>query len=547
MARRAICTLAPALVIGFVLETPDSASALVSEAARAAHATIQSYDGPATCVECHVNEALDAFHSVHYQQTGPTPNVTNIDGNAGERGNGFIGFNSYCGTHVTSSRATCSGCHSGNGQFPSPEPSAAQLANIDCLMCHQDAYRRTAAPPYELVEVPLPDGGTFTIRVPVEDENGFHYMPDEASMMISILEAARTVHKPTRTSCLRCHAGAAGRNGGKRGDLSSVTANPPLTSDVHMSPHGANLSCVNCHYAGNHRVRGRGLDLRPNDSPEQLTCAGCHGERPHGDYSPRKSKSRDLHASRVACQSCHIPRFAKDVPTELARDWLSPTFNPLACSGQGGWAPEDTLGSNLIPSYGWFDGTSEVYVLGQVPAQNADGEYALAVPHGGVSSPGAKIYPMKEHRGNAARHDATGQLIPHSTFTFFTTASFSQAVEVGQQVSGLTGPYSIVTTHEFQTINHGVERKKNALRCGDCHSGAGGGGGPARMNLRANLGYGLKGPSSQVCSQCHSAFPSKGFKETHAKHVTDKRIDCSMCHTFSRPERGLRAGIVRRD
>jgi len=40
----------------------------------------------------------------------------------------------------------------------------------------------------------------------------------------------------------------------------------------------------------------------------------------------RESQVRDLHASRVACQSCHIPRFAKDVPTELARDWQSPVL-----------------------------------------------------------------------------------------------------------------------------------------------------------------------------------------------------------------------------
>jgi hypothetical protein len=543
--RRAIVAPPPVVAVSIWLAAVGAAAASVSDAARAAHATIQRYDGPATCVACHLSEALEVFGSVHYQQTGPTPNVTNIEGNAGERGDGFIGYNSYCGTHVTSSRATCAGCHVGNGQFPSREPTPAQLANIDCMMCHQDAYRRTAAPPYEFVEVPLPDGGTLRIRVPVEDANGFHYMPDEANMTISILEAARTVHQPTRASCLRCHAGAAGRDGAKRGDLSSVTANPPITSDVHMSPHGGDLSCANCHYAGNHRVRGRGLDLRPNDSPDRLTCARCHGERPHGDYHARNAESRDLHASRVACQSCHIPRFAKDVPTEVERNWLNPTFSQLACGGQGGWAPEETLASNLIPSYGWFDGTSEVYVLGQVPKLNADGEYALAVPHGGVSSPGAKLYPMKEHRSNAARHDATGQLIPHSTFTSFTTGSFGQAVEVGQQLSGLTGPYSIVATHEFQTINHGVERAENALRCGDCHSVRGFDGGPARMNLRADLGYGLKGSSAQVCSQCHRAFPSKGFKETHAKHVADKRIDCSMCHNFSRPERRLRIGVVR--
>ena len=58
------------------------------------------------------------------------------------------------------------------------------------------------------------------------------------------------------------------------------------------------------------------------------------------------------------------------------------------------------------------------------------------------------------------------------------------------------------------------------------------------MDLRT-VGYVLKGPQSQVCSQCHCEKPPKPFYDMHNKHVTDKKYDCSWCHTFSRPERGL--------
>ena len=537
-------TAAVALLLASAIDTVPQVPG-ISEEGRRAHRGIASYDGPSTCVRCHNTQAVEVFGSVHYQQTGPTPNVTNVDGNAGERGDGAVGYNSYCGTHVTSTRATCAGCHVGNGRYPTRVMSTEQLNNIDCMMCHQQVYRRRAAPPYQTVEMPAPGGGTRTIQVPVEDETGFSYMPDAAAMPVSVLEAARTVHRTTRAACLRCHANAAGADGAKRGDLSSVSANPPRSSDVHLSPEGANLACARCHSAGHHRVMGRGLDLRPNDSPERLECSRCHGARPHGDYDALKSESRDVHALRVACQTCHIPRFAKDKPTEMARDWREPEFSPGACSGQGGWAPSLALASNVVPSYQWFDGTSRVYVLGQVPVANREGEYALAAPNGSVRSPGAKIYPMKEHRSVAARHDATGQLIPHSTYAYFTTASFELAVAEGQRQSGLEGPYTIVPTHEFQTINHGVEPEENALRCSECHGEAGFSGGPARMDLQRDLGYELKGPPSVVCAQCHQARSSKGFRDNHAKHVADKRIDCSMCHAFSRPERGLRVGIVR--
>ena len=500
------------------------------------HESITSYDGPSTCVACHRDEAEDMHGSVHYQMSGPTPKVTNINGTSGKNDGAF---NTYCGTIETSRWATCAGCHAGYGQRPQPDPTTDQLNNIDCLMCHQDDYARTAAGPYEFVAALDANHQPRTIRVPIEDENGFFFMPDETKMGITPLEAARTVHATTRTTCLRCHAGASGSDGGKRGDISSVTANPPLSSDVHMSAQGEDFTCAVCHDAGNHLVNGRGLDLRPNDVAERFSCENCHTDRPHGDYDPRRGDRRDVHAARVACQSCHIPTFAKDISTEMERDWFNPFYSPSACGGQGGWKPEEIRESNVIPTYEWFDGTSEVYNLGQVPTQNADGEYALGVPLGDVTSAGAKLYPMKEHRSISALHDATGQLVPHSTFTFFTTGDYNLAVQEGMTQAGMTGSYTIVPVHTFQTINHGVETAQNALECGDCHDERDYNGGPARMDLQADLGYELKGPTNQVCTQCHGNESSEGFKETHQKHVREEQYDCSFCHTFSRPERGL--------
>ena len=36
-----------------------------------------------------------------------------------------------------------------------------------------------------------------------------------------------------------------------------------------------------------------------------------------------------------------------------------------------------------------------------------------------------------------------------------------------------------------------------------------------------------------------------GFNDVHNKHVESENIDCSMCHAFTRPERGLSIGITR--
>lgn len=511
------------------------AQAVSAEAAKA-HAEIAEYTGPEICVACHEQQAQEMHGSTHYQQTGMTPNVTNILGTAGK---GEGAFNTYCGSIRTSPFFTCAGCHVGNGLPPAPEMSSEQLNNIDCLMCHQDDYARIGAPPYEDVVVTGSDGQPTTISIPVEES--FRFMPDESKMGISILEAARTVHPTTRKTCLRCHAGASGSDGGKRGDISSVTISPPRSSDIHMSPRGENIICSDCHNAGDHRVLGRGLDLRPNDHADALTCAKCHTDTPHDGSGGFASLNQ--HATRVACQTCHIPSFAKDISTELERDWTVPHFSTKACGGRGGWLPEEVRDSNVIPTYRWFDGTSEVYVLDQIPNENADGEKAFGVPNGDVASAGAMIYPMKEHRSISAQHDASGRMIPHSTFSFFTTSDFDIAVKEGMAREGMEGSYSLVNVHTYQTINHGVEDDSNALECGDCHMSYDNRG-TVRMDLQGELGYELKASSDQLCTDCHEKKESKGFEAIHNKHVHDKRVDCSACHNFTRPERGLIADVA---
>jgi len=566
------------------------------------HASITAYDGPRTCIQCHEEEALEMLGTVHYQWTGTTPYVTNIEGLAGK---GDMGLNTYCGTVVTSRRLACWSCHVGNGKTPTGELVMEQINNIDCLMCHSQMYKRKPVAPYSTADINLdryvnvedlaifsqewlnsgcgpifgcnytdvfnsgridlldfqilamewltctdPAGSclfqwteTFTYldyqglshtwTLPIEDENGdFQYGPDEAAMAIDIVQVAQTVHLPTRETCLRCHAYAAGTDCGKRGDLGTASVSPPVEVDIHMSEQGQNFSCQRCHNSVEHKILGRGLDIRPSERMEIMTClsSGCHLSAPH-------SNTRlDTHTSRVACQTCHIPTFAKLNSTEVERNWTNPNWAQGLFSGQGGYKPEEIRGMLLIPSYHWYDGTSRVYILGEVATMNANGQYEFGVPNGDIASPGAKIHPMKEHISNSALHDATGTIIPHSTSEYFFTGDFNRAVEKGMDLTGMSGSWTLVDVHTFQTINHGVEPTYNALDCGQCHDSYSGG--PVRMSLES-LGYTLKGTVSFVCTQCHDPEEMKPFDSIHNKHVKDKKFDCSWCHVFSRPERNL--------
>ncbi|MCG7906934.1 MAG: PKD domain-containing protein [Candidatus Thiodiazotropha taylori] len=552
-----------------------------------AHASIVIYEGPSTCISCHEDEAVAMHGSVHYQQSGDTINLTNdvtpfsSSGlpRAGERGDGAIGINTYCGSHLNSPRFTCAGCHVGNGRFPNSElpldetERQAELSNIDCLMCHQDTYKRFPSgdfEPLEIVEMGTdgkPDPSlppivrTGSQGIPVVDPVtlDFEFEPADANstlvdlggspMMQDRVSAAQSVHATTRKSCLNCHAKAGGGDGTKRGDLSSALIDPAPSIDIHMSSSGENLSCADCHDAGGHRVKGRGLDLRPNDVPEHFTCESCH-DQPHGDYSNRNGGSRDKHATRVACQTCHIPTYAKGVPTETNRDWEDPHFSAAACNGRGGWLPREDKALNLTPTYHWFDGTSQVYVLGEDLAdypvtvlEDGSDAITLGLPNGWVNKQNAKIYPMKEHTSKSAVHDASNSLIAHSTFEFFRTGSFDTAVQHALEQTGRSGDsYSVKKVHTFQTLNHGVEASSAALECGACHASLSGG--PLRMDLANDLGYGMKGKEAEVCTQCHENKGSMSFSKIHEKHVKDKGYDCSTCHEFSRPERGLNTNIA---
>jgi hypothetical protein len=143
-----------------------------------------------------------------------------------------------------------------------------------------------------------------------------------------------------------------------------------------------------------------------------------------------------------------------------------------------------------------------------------------------------KLYPIKVHTAYQPRHNASGRIVQYDVLWNFMTGKYQEAAARGVQFMGLTGSTTWVKTRAEQLITHGVEPKENALACASCHNGG------SQMNL-TTLGYTLKSPASQVCTQCHGQEAMKPFYDLHNKHVDSERKDCSWCHTFSRPERGL--------
>jgi hypothetical protein len=465
------------------------------------------WTGSETCLQCHTTQAHEVHASVMYQWEGATPDMT-----SGPEKQGKISgaINSYC-VNILGNWDVCGNCHVGLGQPPTPDATPEQLANIDCMVCHQEAYRRKKV-----------DGA---------------FVPDENAMTISMDEAARTVHPPGRYNCLQCHAKAGGGDAVKRGDLTlAQVSTTDRNFDVHMATTGANMRCQECHTFTDHKVAGKGSDLRPTDSADSLECSDCHSnmitnDGHEGDYIER-------HITRVACQTCHIPIYAKDASdspsseaTETHRTWLAthstaPPFHPVLSTD-----------NDLIPEYRFWNRKSSNYLLHDVATIDpATGRYPTSRPLGDVADDHAKLYAFKYKTAEQPFAHDQSKLIALDTSVFFATGDPIAATEQGLMNMGLseTEPYSWVETDTFQMLNHQVSTGNAALECNDCH------GSTQRMDLQGELGYALKGPQSQVCYQCHGSKEDKSFTELHNKHVKDKHYDCSWCHSFSRPERRLR-------
>jgi RNase P subunit RPR2 len=428
--------------------------------------------------------------------------------------------NTYC-TAPEPADFACRSCHVSTGgvtNLTAPEKT-------DCLVCHNDTYKRALGPTTP-VTVTDWQGTTKTYGFPVKVNGEYQFQPryDLMPAGTTMLSLAQNVKVPSRLTCLNCHAKAGGGDGVKRGDLAMENANSTSASlDVHMDADGANLTCQSCHVPQNHLIPGKGIDLRISEGGT-VTCQQCHTLAPHADAK------LNTHAGRVACQTCHIPRFAKAaVGTEMSRDWTKPHWNPAGCNGQGAWIGEEVKGYNVVPTYQFWNGQSDIYNYGEsILPEN--GVYDMAKALGSIQD--GKLYPMKIHTSYQPLHNATNRMVQYDVLWQFLTGKYQEAASRGVTFMGLSGPYSWVTTSADQLITHGVEPKANALQCATCHDSNN------QMNLQA-LGYTLKGPSSVVCAQCHVAKNPRDYVRQHAGHVDQRRYDCSWCHAFSRPERGL--------
>jgi octaheme c-type cytochrome (tetrathionate reductase family) len=401
-------------------------------------------DVTTACLSCHTERGTEVMASSHW-------NWSRREYIAG-RGIQSLGkknvLNTFC-IGVTSNLTGCDSCHAGYGlvdatfDFRNPR-------NVDCLACHDtsNTYVRTA-------------GG----------------LPGPA---VDLRKVAQSAGRPTRTTCGTCHFFGGGGNNVKHGDLEQALFEPSRDLDVHMASDGANLQCVDCHDAENHRLRGKLYSISSMNR-NRATCEQCHTSLPH---------ERDLlneHTVKVACQTCHIPAFARANATKMVWDWSTAgrlrngqPFEEKDAAGNITYASIKgtfTWQTDVVPDYTWFNGTADHYLLGDRVADESP--LALNRLHGRYADPDAKIVPVKTHRAKQIFDPANRILIQPKLYAvakgegaFWRDFDWNRAADAGMREVGLpySGTYSFIETRMTWPVNHMVAPKERALGCDQCHT-----------------------------------------------------------------------------
>ncbi len=391
------------------------------------------YEVTAACLQCHPGAGQEIMASAHWTWAGPTPDLVSIVDLVTPVNPGNVGkvnlVNNFC-VGVPSNEKRCDQCHAGYGGDPDasrPQKSARAytlddssipLANrVDCLVCHADPARYTKNPK---------DFG-------------------RPNPTVDLAAVVQGIVLPTRANCGACHFYAGGGDNVKL--MGSGLKNPAETTDVHM---GRGMTCSDCHASSGHGFAGSGVHVPTHTA--RVSCSDCHGSTPHVATVQTYGSWLDHHVAKLACQTCHIPRFSKTQFAKMDWDWSTAGDNKT-CAGTPGTCtngvvttkvnedgvPDATSTTsvtsydyikgnfvwkkNIIPAYRWSNGKSshvrtsdkgDLGTLGTTP----DDANRLTLGEPAGSPADGKIMPFKLMRGRQAMYvdGANGFVINPNVF-----------------------------------------------------------------------------------------------------------------------------------
>jgi len=426
------------------------------------------------CLGCHTEASKQIHQTQHWKWEYVNPSTGQTLGKRHV-------INNFC-TSVSSNYKACASCHIGYGLKDEGFDFASE-ENVDCLVCHDSTgkYKKPAG---------------FSGN-PVTKDTEFPPGSGKIVRGIDLQNIALKVGKTRRETCGTCHFYGGGGDGVKHGDLDSSLDHPDKALDVHMDADGNNFTCVTCHKTEGHQVPGSryaptamdkdGAHLRGKaDSTNPATCQACHGQTPH----TQSAKLND-HTDKVACQTCHIPAFARgDMPTKMSWDWSTAgkrdaKGKPLVITNDDGHViyngikGDFVLEENVKPEYRWFNGTVKYTLLGD-EVDKARQPLAINTFEGSPDDGKSMIWPVKVFRGKQPFDPINKTLVVthlagEDDTAYWKNMDWDKAIAAGMAAAGkpYSGKFDFIETVAMWPITHMVAPKEKALACSECHAKGG--------------------------------------------------------------------------
>ena len=412
-------------------------------------------DVTAACLGCHNGRDEEIMATAHWKWE----RTTTIPG----RGEVTIGkkniVNNFC-TGVTGNNGSCMRCHIGLA-WEDETFDFADNKNIDCLVCHDntDSYFKQK--------------GHYGWPATEETANKEYQVPDYPYV-------AQNVGLPNKNNCGVCHFYGGGGNNVKHGDLEQAIVGCKRDVDVHMTIEGKDMACIDCHKTEKHNITGKLYSVSAANV-NRATCEQCHTNKPHND------NLLDEHYTKVACQTCHIPEYAKVNATKLWWDYtsagrLTDDGHPIAENDADGNHNYMSIKGNFVwdshvkPEYTWFNGTADHFLyedtIKEIPVK-------INELFGNYTDSASKIWPVKIHRGRQPFDVNYKTIISLKLWApekgqgaFWKDFDFDKAATIGMELANrpYSGEYEFVETEAYWPINHMVSPKEQTLACTECHS-----------------------------------------------------------------------------
>lgn len=459
-------------------------SANLAYASTADHSEFEELNGPfangpevtKACIDCHNKAASEVQHSIHgtwefdHAKTGQKLGKRTV-------------INAFCG-NVVSNEPRCTSCHASYDwkDMTKEPPSASDDSKVDCLVCHDTTGTYSK----------WPTGAGHPIYEEVTKKGKTHTPPN-------LTEVAQNVGMPGRENCGACHFYGGGGDNVKHGDLSSALVEPTADVDIHMNKDGLDFSCSTCHVAKDHNWAGSHYDMmatdlegtgKPGERRQSASCESCHGLEPHSKTEVTGLKLNH-HVERVACETCHIPEYAKGgVATKTFWDW-----SQVDKTGKKGEGIEDYVqgdgkhrhgylkhkgvfeyGEDVQPHYAWFNGEIEYTNTDRKidPSKTVE----VNMIHGSEDDPDSRIWPFKRMQGRQAYDKVHNNLVytnvwgPKTDTALWTNFDWQKSITAAMEKAGkpYSGEFDFVDTYMYWPTTHMVASKDKAVECQECHA-----------------------------------------------------------------------------